>query len=88
MLIVFGIVFKHTKHTAYIQTSRRMADYFIDNLPSDGVVPWYGNLYHPVSLGSCYARPLSQGLQRPFGPATSCGFLGSDDCRERNVALS
>ena len=40
MLIVFGIVFKHTKHTAYIQTSRRMADYFIDNLPSDGVVPW------------------------------------------------
>ena len=27
-------MFKHTKHTAYIQTSRRMADYFIDNLPS------------------------------------------------------
>ena len=40
MLTVLDIVFKHTKHTAYIQTSRRMADYFIDNLPSDGIVPW------------------------------------------------
>ena len=37
----YRLVFKHTQNTSYLETSRRMADYFLDNLPEDGIVPWY-----------------------------------------------
>lgn len=33
-------MFKHTKKYDYLQTARRMAKYFISNIPSDGIVPW------------------------------------------------
>ncbi|TFK80125.1 glycoside hydrolase family 88 protein [Polyporus arcularius HHB13444] len=32
-------VYKHTKKFDYLQTARRIATYFITNIPSDGVVP-------------------------------------------------
>ena len=33
-------MYKHTKKYDYLQTARRMANYFITNIPSDGIVPW------------------------------------------------
>ena len=39
-------VYKHTKKYDYLQTARRIAKYFITNLPDDGVVPWYVPMLH------------------------------------------
>ncbi|KAF9009445.1 glycoside hydrolase family 88 protein [Cyathus striatus] len=36
----FATMFKYTGDTKYLDTSRRLATYFLDNLPSDGIVPW------------------------------------------------
>ena len=37
---MFRPVYKHTQKSDYLQTARRIAKYFISNIPSDGVVPW------------------------------------------------
>lgn len=34
-------MFKHTQNISYLETSRRMAAYFLNTLPDDGIVPWY-----------------------------------------------
>jgi hypothetical protein len=34
------LVYKHTKMVRYLETARRLATYFLDNLPEDGVPPW------------------------------------------------
>ena len=34
---------QQTKEYRYLQTARRMANYFISHIPSDGIVPWYFN---------------------------------------------
>ena len=34
-------VYNFTGIADYLDTSRRMAKYFIDNIPEDGVVPWF-----------------------------------------------
>ncbi|KAF7359238.1 Glycoside hydrolase family 88 protein [Mycena sanguinolenta] len=36
----FANMYKHSKNVTYLQTATRLADYFLDNLPSDGIVPW------------------------------------------------
>jgi len=36
----FANMYKHTGDPSYLLTSRRMATYFLNNLPADGVVPW------------------------------------------------
>lgn len=33
-------MFNHTRDMNYIITSRKMANYFIKNIPSNGIVPW------------------------------------------------
>ncbi|KAJ7168322.1 glycoside hydrolase family 88 protein [Mycena crocata] len=33
-------VYKRTKDPKYLATARRMAKYFLNNMPSDGIVPW------------------------------------------------
>ncbi|KAJ6582824.1 glycoside hydrolase family 88 protein [Mycena sp. CBHHK59/15] len=33
-------VYKHTADPNYLTTARRLANYFLTNLPSDGIVPW------------------------------------------------
>ncbi|KAG5335947.1 hypothetical protein C0989_012564 [Termitomyces sp. Mn162] len=35
-----GSVFKLTGEKKYLKTARRLADYFINRLPGDGIVPW------------------------------------------------
>lgn len=44
-------VYQNTKEERYLDTSRRMATYFVDNTPSNGIVPWsvHGMLYTYVS---------------------------------------
>jgi len=34
-------VYTHTQDSKYLITARRLAEYFLNNLPKDGVVPWY-----------------------------------------------
>ena len=34
-------MFQHTHDPKYLATARQMANYFVQNIPSDGVVPWY-----------------------------------------------
>jgi hypothetical protein len=36
----FANMYKFTGNPAYRDTSIRLADYFLDNLPADGIVPW------------------------------------------------
>ncbi|KAF9484890.1 glycoside hydrolase family 88 protein [Pholiota conissans] len=36
----FANMYKRTNDTNYLSTARRLATYFLDNLPSDGIVPW------------------------------------------------
>lgn len=34
------LVYQHTHDTKYLDTSRKMANWFLQNLPADSVVPW------------------------------------------------
>ncbi|PPQ67671.1 hypothetical protein CVT25_012699 [Psilocybe cyanescens] len=36
----FANMYKFTNDTNYLETSRRLATYFLTNIPSDGIVPW------------------------------------------------
>ncbi|KIK95958.1 glycoside hydrolase family 88 protein [Paxillus rubicundulus Ve08.2h10] len=36
----FANMYSYTNDMNYLETSRKMANYFLDHLPSDGVVPW------------------------------------------------
>ncbi|EMD34410.1 glycoside hydrolase family 88 protein [Gelatoporia subvermispora B] len=36
----FSNMFKHTGHIDYLNTARKMAAYWIENTPSDGIIPW------------------------------------------------
>ncbi|KAJ7491223.1 glycoside hydrolase family 88 protein [Mycena latifolia] len=36
----FANMYKHTKDPNYLTTARRLATYFLNNMPSDGIVPW------------------------------------------------
>ncbi|EKM55948.1 glycoside hydrolase family 88 protein [Phanerochaete carnosa HHB-10118-sp] len=60
----FANMFKHTQNTSYLETSRRMAAYFINNLPDDGVVPWDFNapLVPPRPADSSAAMIAANGL--------------------------
>lgn len=44
-------VHNNTGLSRYLDTSRRMAKFFIDHIPDDGVIPWYALqlalLFHP-----------------------------------------
>ncbi|KAJ7684560.1 glycoside hydrolase family 88 protein [Mycena polygramma] len=36
----FANMYQHTKDPNHLATARRLANYFLTNLPSDGIVPW------------------------------------------------
>ncbi|CAL1703458.1 unnamed protein product [Somion occarium] len=36
----FANMYKNTQIFDFLETARRMAQYFLDNMPSDGIVPW------------------------------------------------
>ncbi|KAF9228745.1 glycoside hydrolase family 88 protein [Gyrodon lividus] len=60
----FANMYSHTNDTNYLETSRRMANYFLGNLPSDGVVPWDFNapLVPPRPADTSAATIASTGL--------------------------
>jgi hypothetical protein len=35
-----GKVYRRTRLVRYLDTARRMADYFLNNIPADGIIPW------------------------------------------------
>lgn len=55
----------------YLKTARRLAEHFIEHIPSDGIVPWY----------ACFASHgmethlVVQGLPRTYSSST--GLIGS-----------
>ncbi|KAF9072874.1 glycoside hydrolase family 88 protein [Rhodocollybia butyracea] len=36
----FANMYNHTQNPDFLNTAQRAADYFLDNMPSDGIVPW------------------------------------------------
>ncbi|CAK5280944.1 unnamed protein product [Mycena citricolor] len=36
----FANMYKHTGYPAYLDTARKLANYYLTNLPADGIVPW------------------------------------------------
>ena len=57
-------VYRHTRLVRYLVTARRMAAYFLDNIPTDGVVPWDFNapLDPPRPADSSAAMIAANGL--------------------------
>jgi hypothetical protein len=57
-------VYRRTQLVRYLVTARRMAAYFLDNIPTDGVVPWDFNapLDPPRSADSSAAMIAANGL--------------------------
>jgi hypothetical protein len=39
-LIVMAIVYRRTRLVRYLHTARSMANYFLNNIPADGIIPW------------------------------------------------
>jgi hypothetical protein len=38
--LLIDAVYRRTRLVRYLVTARRMAGYFLDNIPADGIVPW------------------------------------------------
>ena len=57
-------VYRRTRLERYLITARRMAAYFLDNIPADGVVPWDFNapLVPPRPADSSAAMIAANGL--------------------------
>ncbi|KAJ7722288.1 glucuronyl hydrolase [Mycena maculata] len=61
----YANMYQHTKDPNYLTTARRLADYFLTNLPSDGIVPWDFNaplLPPPRPADSSAATIAANGL--------------------------
>ncbi|EIN08034.1 d-4,5 unsaturated-glucuronyl hydrolase-like protein [Punctularia strigosozonata HHB-11173 SS5] len=60
----FANIYANTQIPDYLETARRTASYFVDNLPADGVVPWDFNapLGPPRPADSSAAMIASSGL--------------------------
>ncbi|KAA1477060.1 d-4,5 unsaturated-glucuronyl hydrolase-like protein [Dentipellis sp. KUC8613] len=76
-------VHQRTGEQRYLDTARRMASYFIDNLPSDNIVPWDFNapLDPPRPADSSAAMIATNGLfllalqENSLSPANNTGAL-------------
>jgi hypothetical protein len=55
-------VYKRTQIPLYLDTARRLADFFISALPEDGIVPWDFDAPKPASADSSAAALVSNGL--------------------------
>jgi hypothetical protein len=40
LLVLVDTVYRRTRLTRYLDTARRMAGYFLNNIPPDGIIPW------------------------------------------------
>ncbi|KAH7927061.1 glycoside hydrolase family 88 protein [Leucogyrophana mollusca] len=60
----FANMYMHTQEMDFLETSRRMATYFLDNLPADGITPWDFNapLVPPRPADSSAATIVATGL--------------------------
>jgi hypothetical protein len=60
----FANMYRRTRLERYLVTARRMAEYFLDNIPADGIVPWDFNapLVPPRPADSSAAMIAANGL--------------------------
>lgn len=58
------LVYIRTLDQNYLDTARRLSDYFIKNLPSNGVVPWYLIIAAPPAF--CMLTALRTGTSTPL----------------------
>ncbi|KAH8995827.1 d-4,5 unsaturated-glucuronyl hydrolase-like protein [Lactarius hatsudake] len=77
----FANMYRRTRLERYLVTARRMAEYFLDNIPADGIVPWDFNapLNPPRPADSSAAMIATSGLlllaqqERSFYPTNQSG---------------
>src|SRR6267154_6021037 len=69
----FAAVFNRTRRLNYLTTSRLMATYFVNHIPSNGIVPWcvQSSVFNRISFDG---RDI-KGLQCPAHSTTSCRHL-------------
>ncbi|KAF9533511.1 glycoside hydrolase family 88 protein [Crepidotus variabilis] len=58
----FSNMYRLTQKPAYLDTARKMANWFIDHLPSDGIVPWDFNAPVPTYADTSAAMVTVNGL--------------------------
>lgn len=67
-------MYNHTKNADFLSTAQRAANYFLDNIPSDGNVPWYTDLcylYTLTQIKPYLCRDFNAPLDPPPRPADS-----------------
>jgi hypothetical protein len=60
-------VYRHTATVEYLDTARRLATYFLNNVPQDGIVPWFAVRYPPLQCDLTNIR--SRDFNAPLRPA-------------------
>lgn len=81
--LLIDAVYRRTRLMRYLITARRMAAYFLDNIPADGIVPWDFNapLLPPPPADSSAAMIAANGLlllarqEQSLYPANRSGAL-------------
>jgi len=76
----FANMHKNTKITPYIETARKMATYYLDHIPSSGLVPWDFNAPTPAPMDSSAATIAATGLLLLSQEETA---LGNHDAADR-----
>ena len=65
-------VYRLTATAEYLETARRLAAYFLNNVPQGGIVPWFAVRYPPLSwLIEIQSRDFNAPLQPAPRPADS-----------------
>ncbi len=80
-LLLTDAVYRRTRLVRYLVTARRMAEYFLNNIPADGIIPWDFNapLVPPRPADSSAAMIAANGLlllaqqERSLYPANQSG---------------
>ncbi|KAJ7221714.1 glycoside hydrolase family 88 protein [Mycena pura] len=58
----YANMYQHTNNPDYLTTARRLATYFLNNLPSTGIVPWDFNAPQPRPADTSAATIMVNGL--------------------------
>jgi hypothetical protein len=80
-----SVVHKRTNQLRYLETARHMANYFISQIPSDGIVPWSVPCSSSLSPKSDKWR-LCQGFQCTHVSTSACRLICSDNRCQRPFA--
>lgn len=72
-------MYRLTSKTEYLETARRLATYFVNNLPQGGIIPWFAICYPPF-FGVNYqfqSRDFNAPLQPPRPADSSAATIAA-----------